>query len=569
MPNEYSVRLPADIQDYLMPGEILPNEKNNGNIPRPEAIRLYHLRKAMKPEDLRIMKGAARKAKRLNAEIKNPGKIFGRQAQARKFYESQPYFYDRAGLWWLWSFDSFSWQMTDETDLLNGIRDALNVDTIQSRDRSEIIAALKQEGRRKIPENPPASWVQFRKTIIDIKTGEQFEASPKYFICNPIPWDLGDSEDTPTIDRLFREWVVDVSQDESYLKTLQEVTAYACTRHKFLQRIIALTGAGSNGKGTYLQFLQNLIGKSNTCTSELKELSSRFETSALYRKLLCIMGEVSADDMASTNILKKLTGEDLIRYEFKGKTSFSETSATTCVISTNSLPTTPDTSIGFFRRWMVIDFPHQFPIKADLLAQIPEVEYQNMCCKVVRILGELYARGEFTNGGSYADREARYEERSNPLSKFLECFCEEDSTENIRLRDFATKFNEYLRERKLRVLTVRKISSMLKRDGYDVGQRKISVCDSDEKVSSCVVTCLRFLDKPLLPSKPSKSQIDSHVRPSLNYNGFDGNNGKPIISSDGLPLIKCEKCGSDKIKQFTDFNFCLDCKNRTKRENTT
>jgi hypothetical protein len=35
-----------------------------------------------------------------------------------------------------------------------------------------------------------------------------------------------------------------------------------------------------------------------------------------------------------------------MRFEFKGKGSFTEESITTCLIATNSMPTTPDKSMG-------------------------------------------------------------------------------------------------------------------------------------------------------------------------------------------------------------------------------
>ena len=36
--------------------------------------------------------------------------------------------------------------------------------------------------------------------------GETFEATPDYFFASPIPHRLGDSEDTPKINELFKSW---------------------------------------------------------------------------------------------------------------------------------------------------------------------------------------------------------------------------------------------------------------------------------------------------------------------------------------------------------------------------
>ncbi|MCX6722972.1 MAG: hypothetical protein NT094_02770, partial [Candidatus Staskawiczbacteria bacterium] len=119
-------------------------------------------------------------------------------------------------------------------------------------------------------------------------------------------------------------------------------------------------------------------------------------------------GEVGYNDLASTNVLKKITGEDLIEYEFKGKTSFTDDCITTFFIATNSLPATPDKSTGFYRRWIITDFPNIFDIKADVLSAISEQEYENLCLKCVNILKKLYENRKFTNEGNYEQREQTY-----------------------------------------------------------------------------------------------------------------------------------------------------------------
>jgi len=250
-----------------------------------------------------------------------------------------------------------------------------------------------------------------------------------------------------------------------------------------MQRLVALVGGGSNGKGTFIKLLKKFIGKENLCTSELRELSQGgFETSAIYKKLVCFMGEVSYDDLKNTNQIKKLTGEDDIRFCFKDKTAFTDSSITTLISATNSLPNTPDKTLGFYRRWLIIDFPNQFAsINKDLIADISEEEFSNLATKVLKILKELYETQKFTNEGNFEDRMNRYEERSNPVQKFIETHCSEVIGDKIELRVLGTAFNEYARDNHLRIMNVRQISKILKDDGYDMGNRKVDV--EGEKIS--------------------------------------------------------------------------------------
>jgi len=425
------------------------------------------------------------------AKEKNPYQIFTIEGQVKNFYDNQPFFYDSAKLFHLWDSEEYKWEMCDDIDILNKMKENIpQVDTISSKARAEIINALKQIGRKKKPKDMPKTWIQFKDKIVDVISGEEFTATPEYYTTNPIPWKLGGSTDTPTIDRLIHEWVVDgVTQDKSYVKTMKQIIAYVCSSEQFLQRMISLCGGGMNGKGTYMKMLTKFVGIENCCSSDLRILAtSNFEASALYKKLLCEMGEVDSTDLKNTNTIKKLSGENEMRYEFKGKGSFSDTSPTTCIISTNSMPTTPDKSLGFYRRWLIVDFPHQFSIKRDLIGQIPDEEFENLGRCILGLLKEMYKESQFDNEGSMVERQDRYEERSNPIMRFIETECEEDFAKKIELKKFCGLFNEYLKVRHLRIMSPIQIGKILRNEGFEISTRKIQL--DFHQVSAKFIICL-------------------------------------------------------------------------------
>ncbi len=393
-----------------------------------------------------------------------------------EFIIESPIYYDNNSLWWAWSNEKKIWELVDSIDILNLLEDFFELKTEQtSKFGTFFLNLLKQKSRRKKPLELPEYCIQFKDKIFNLKTEEETLATPKYFLTSSIPYELTESSETPTIDRLFDEWV-----GEKYRETLYEVIAYSCIREQFLQTIIALTGAGSNGKGTFQNLIIKFLGKENCVSSSIKSLITRsFETSALYKKLLCVVGEVDSSDLTNTNLIKQLTGEDLIRYEFKGKTSFSETSPTSFLIATNSLPITPDKSDGFYRRILTIDFPNQFKVKRDLLSQIPEQEFHNLTRKVVNSLIILLKKNEFTNGGDIEERRKRYEERSNPLMMFISKDYEEDGIGFVKLREFSNEFNKFLKNKKLRILTVGQIGKRLRDEGFEISTRKYKDDDGE------------------------------------------------------------------------------------------
>jgi len=428
-----------------------------------------------------------------NKEDNESYNIFTPEGQVKQFYKDQPYFYDNVKIFHLWNKEDKFWESCDEIDMLNKLKINIpNADTINAKTKSEIITALKQVGRNKKPKDAPKTWIQFKNKIVDIISGEEFEPSPKYYTTNPIPWNISDNPNTPIIDKLIEEWVVDnVSQNKTYIKTMKEIIAYTICSDQFLQRMFAFCGAGMNGKGTFIKLLSKFLGNKNYCASDIKVLSTNdFESSSLYRKLACIMGEVDVNDLKNTNTIKKLSGEDNMRFEFKGKGSFTEESITTCLIATNSMPTTPDKSLGFYRRWLIIDFPHQFSVKRDLIGQIPDIEFENLgrCC--LNLLKEMQETNQITNEGDLKQREERFEERSNPIMKFIENECKEDMSSKIEIRDFCNVFNNYLKSKHLRVISPKVITKMLKEEGFEVSPRKIF--KGSDVVSVRCVTNLRL-----------------------------------------------------------------------------
>ena len=468
--------------------------------------------------------------KTMNKDKGDSLRVFTVHGQAERFYEEHPYFYDKSGMFFLWDKENFKYELCDKTDLLNGISDK-GVDTISSKTRTEIINALEQYGRKKIPKPEPKTWIQFKNKVFDFKTGEVFNATPEYFITSPIPWEVGETEDTPVMDNLFEQWV-----GKEYVQTLYEIVAYSCSSHQFMQRMIALVGGGANGKGTFLSLLKKFIGKNNISSSELKELSTNgFETSAIYKKLLCIMGEISHDDLKNTNQIKKLAGEDEIRYCFKGKTPFSEESITTLISATNSLPNTPDKTIGFYRRWLIVDFPNQFKIKEGVLETIPEQEDRNLAKKVIRILNEIYKTHKFTNEGDFEERAARYEERSNPLMRFIDKYCEEEPEVNTELRSLSIKFNEYAKIRHLRTLSVIQIGKILREEGFEIGTRNVW-SEGNRKISKKVVLNLRIklLELPELP----KIQRDITCKSIQNSGSFSSSSNQLDVINENKEFLE-------------------------------
>jgi putative DNA primase/helicase len=385
--------------------------------------------------------------------------------QAEEFIKINPFFYDKNKLWWIWNEKKFRYENIDEVDLLNKFKgEEYNNEIINSTERNEIINSFKQIGRLNIPEEPSQNWIQFKDKIINIETDEEILATPKYFITNPIDWKIGEKEDTPAIDILFSSWVNEEHQQELY-----EILAFCMLPNYFIHRMFCLIGSGANGKSTFLKILQRFIGVENITSSSLNMLmNERFEGSKLYKKLVCLMGETTFNLITNTDFLKKLTGEDLVRAEFKGKNPFDFLNYSKLIMATNSLPPTADKTEGFYRRWKIIKFPNKFDKEIDILHNILDEEYENLTKKCYNILKQLWKDRLFTNDGSFDERKQIYENESNPLMKFIKENYKKELNGEVLFQEFYEGFSSYLEERGHRLLSAIATSKQLKVEGFEI-----------------------------------------------------------------------------------------------------
>lgn len=401
--------------------------------------------------------------------IKKAAQVFTPKGQAKVFTNIQPLFFDKNTIWWLWNSALVKWQIVDEVDILNMISDSTGEDVISPKNRTMILNSLKQEGRKHIPKPIKETWIQFKDTILDVVTGERFPATPEYFVTNPLPWALHQDniEATPVMDRIFEEWV-----GKEYVKSLYEILAYCMLPDYPINRMFCFIGAGMNGKSKFLELLRKFIGGENCCTTELDTLLvSRFEITRLHKKLVCMMGETNFNEMSKTSIIKKLTGGDLIGFEYKNKNPFDEKNYAKILIATNNLPTTTDKTEGFYRRWMIIDFPNRFSEKKDILAEIPEEEYSALALKCCIILKELLASRTFHNEGTVEHRMERYEAKSNFLDKFLKENTEQDINGHITVADFFKKFQAWCKEHRHRDMSEVSVGMGMKKAGVEQEKR--------------------------------------------------------------------------------------------------
>lgn len=380
------------------------------------------------------------------------------------FWISQPFFYDKNGLFWLWDLNNSKYIMTDEVDIMDLIDKelSLNGQTISGKVKMSYVDAFKRVGRRHIPKDPKYTWVQFKNVIVDIEDMSRFPATPDYLFASPIPWEIGESDETPLIDKLFVDWV---GEEEKI--SLYEIISYCCLNDYPIHRIFVMLGPGGNGKSSFQTLLSKFIGDENITSTELDYLTggNRFESAKLYKKKVCLMGETNAGTIQKTSKLKQLSGKDKIGIEIKNKNPFDFINTAKIIINSNHLPTSTDSSDGFHRRWFILKFPNTFKDGKDITRDVPDIEFKNFAFKSIKILYDLIKRGKFLRDGTLEERKIKYIEASNPLSLYIKEHCILSDQSKMGYNELYTKYIKYLAEKKLRIVSKKEFSEVLSTEG--------------------------------------------------------------------------------------------------------
>ena len=521
----------TECQDAIPDDELVTSEGMDGLPGSPyHAACLAKNTEAAKDDYARMsltvaMKESEREEKEANLRTNLlKGKWFLKGAEA--LIKINPIYYDKNGTWWMWNHQTNTWEQSDDVRILITCRKTLELfgDT-SVRHSHSLLKAIQQIGGDLQPKEPPLNWVQFGPAFYDIKTGKTHTSTPEYFSTNTIPWRVGQTTDTPVLDNLIESWV-----GKEHVQTIYEIIAYCTYRDYPIHRIFCFYGSGANGKTRLLKVIEKFLGKPNSSSTSIKKITDNsFALYQLYRKLVCFVGETTHHKLDSTEILKKLSGQDPVDFEAKGQDSFSETNYAKLMIGTNTLPPANDTSRGWYRRWLVIRFPNEFQEGEDVLARIPDSEYENLAAKCLRILPVLLQRGGFSTEGSIEHRQQEYVKYSNPIKQFLDDNYERDADADIRYSDCYLAYLAFLQSRKMRRINKKEFTSILEDEGLESDRKNIKQYDGS-------ITTSFYIKGLKAKNTENTNNTDVLFTPDSLYRKIENNRNSGIIGINGISV---------------------------------
>jgi putative DNA primase/helicase len=289
------------------------------------------------------------------------------------------------------------------------------------------------------PDESPvadANLICFNNGIFNLATGQMQEFDPDVVVTNLIPWDYD-----PTAYSELADVTLDkiACGDPEIRMLLEEAIGYCFFRHNELSKAFILTGSGSNGKSTYLDMVNTVLGTQNVSSLDIWELSERFSVVTMFNKLANIGDDISDEFLQGNAIsqFKKVVSGNAVKAENKGQDAFFYKPYTKLLFSANEIPRMRNRGFDAIKRRLVI-----IPFNAKFSKEDPDfdsgITWKLKTREVAEYLIQLGLQGlkrvldqqGFTDSTKVKEQVDQFEKDNNPILLFLEDVPEEEILNN-------------------------------------------------------------------------------------------------------------------------------------------
>lgn len=273
------------------------------------------------------------------------------------------------------------WERITEKEVAKVARNLLHdvVPDIWRRSwEQEYLAALQLEMKFVRTVDEVYHLLNLENGMLDLNEMKLIPHGTQWHSTIRIPVQYDPEAQCPRFVQFLREVMLD---DDECIRVIQEIMGYCLTSEMQVQKAFFFYGAGSNGKSVLAAVIERLCGLENVSHTPLSTLNKKFGMQELPGKILNISPENdSYGKDIDTQMLKSITGGDVVAVEQKYKTASSVQMRCKLLFLLNQLPTTKDTSHGFYRRLVLIPFDRIFkPEEQDrslltkLYAELPGI----------------------------------------------------------------------------------------------------------------------------------------------------------------------------------------------------
>ena len=274
-----------------------------------------------------------------------------------------------------------------------------------------------------------ANYIAFENGVYNLVNDSFTDFSPELILTNKIPHKYVSGAYNELCDRVLDKLACG---DKNIRALLEEMIGYTFYRRNELRKCFILTGEKRNGKSTFLDLINYLLGEDNISALDIKELNKQFKTAELVDKLANVGDDISDDFIPDGAIFKKLVSGNRVNVERKGRDPFDFNNYAKFLFSANNIPRMKDKTGAILDRMIIVPFKAEFKDTDE--DYDPYIKYKLLSDEVMSYLINLGIAGlkrvlqarKFTES-ELVDVELReYEENNNPVLTFFNEYTGED-----------------------------------------------------------------------------------------------------------------------------------------------
>ncbi len=286
------------------------------------------------------------------------------------------------------------------------------------RQRRELLAQIK------VTNLTPSEWfndsvegtMNFENGVLNLETMQLMTHSMDHGHRYVLDYSYDPLAQCPTFDRFMSD--ITCNRQE-LVDLLLEFMGFAISNHKCdPAKALVLVGEGANGKSTFIQILQDLVGDdaySNVPVSSLNRENSRL---ALMGKLFNVSEETPKKALLEdSSDFKNLVsgGRTTARRLFHDESSFKNRAK--FIFACNRLPGSYDTSHGMMRRLIIVPFENSFEGKTrdPHIVEKMKAERPGILNKVIRAYLNFKRRGDFVANEVVEAQLEQYKIENDPV----------------------------------------------------------------------------------------------------------------------------------------------------------
>ena len=342
-----------------------------------------------------------------------------------KYFGSKTPFITNVDTKLLMKYNGKYWDMVDDLEIQAFATKHFNpVASIKMRAEFVSLLKTKNVSVKNFVGKDNNNYINFANGVLDLKNKELIPHSMEFGFTYALPYDYNPNAKCPNFDLMMDNITL---RDEALKRVMLEFIGYAISGrpNSWIQKVMVLTGEGSNGKSTFMNIVRRLVGEDCYSAMSIASMGKENNRFTMYGKLFNISFDEDPKALlkGGVNIFKAITAGDPVDFRQLYSNAVSAPINAKLIVSCNKPLETNDHTHAVYRRMLIIPFRAKFEGTSDV-KEIHETIYPEMSGiynAVLEGLTRLIAnKGVFSQSKVVDDALTEYKYESAVFQRFFD-----------------------------------------------------------------------------------------------------------------------------------------------------